>query len=123
MIMNWIYLIEGSQILDQLNWIVIVVGIGIILLSLLFVSWFITYIIKIILNLIPGKSARKKGTEPVVVQTADTTESDEVNAAIAMTIYLYFNELHDVESGVVTIKRISRHYSPWNSKLYHMRNL
>ena len=59
MIMNWIYLIEGSQILDQLNWIVIVVGIGIILLSLLFVSWFITYIIKIILNLIPGKSARK----------------------------------------------------------------
>ena len=71
----------------------------------------------------PGKSARKKGTEPVVVQTADTTESDEVNAAIAMTIYLYFNELHDVESGVVTIKRISRHYSPWNSKLYHMRNL
>jgi hypothetical protein len=40
-----------------------------------------------------------------------------------MTIYLYFNELHDVESGVVTIKRISRHYSPWNSKLYHMRNL
>ena len=50
MIMNWIYLIEGSQILDQLNWIVIVVGIGIILLSLLFVYWFIKYIIKIILN-------------------------------------------------------------------------
>jgi hypothetical protein len=75
MIMTWIYLIEGSQILDQLNWIVIVVGIGIILLSLLFVYWSIKYIIKIILNLIPGKSARKKGTEPVVVQNSRYNKS------------------------------------------------
>lgn len=51
------------------------------------------------------------------------TEPGEVSAAVAMALYLHFGEMHDVESGVVTIKRISKLYSPWSSKLYHMRNL
>ena len=50
-------------------------------------------------------------------------QSGEVNAAIAMALYSYFNELHDVESGVITIRRVSKNYSPWSSKLYNMKNL
>lgn len=45
-----------------------------------------------------------------------------VNAAIAMALYLHFNEMHDEESNVITIQRVSKTYSPWSSKIYNMRN-
>jgi hypothetical protein len=44
--------------------------------------------------------------------------SGEVNAAISTALHLYFNELHDEESDVMTIKKISKRYSPWSSKIY-----
>jgi Na+-transporting methylmalonyl-CoA/oxaloacetate decarboxylase gamma subunit len=123
MIMNWIYLTEGAAALDSLTWTIVVVGIGIVFLSLLLVYWFFRYVLTFILNFKLKSFARKKGIHPAEVQTARTIQSGEVNAAIAMAIYSYFNELHDVESGVMTIKRVSRHYSPWSSKLYNMKNL
>ncbi|MCF8302667.1 MAG: OadG family protein [Bacteroidales bacterium] len=42
----------------------------------------------------------------------------EVSAAISAALYLYFNELHDEESNIMTIKKISKRYSPWSSKIY-----
>ncbi len=48
--------------------------------------------------------------------------SGEVNAAIAAAIYLYKIELHDYEEKVLTISKVSRTYSPWNSKIYGLRN-
>ncbi len=46
----------------------------------------------------------------------------EESAAIAMALHMYFNEQHDEENGVMTIKRIERRYSPWNSKIYSLNN-
>ncbi len=42
------------------------------------------------------------------------------NAAIALALHLYFSELHDEEQTVMTIKKISKTYSPWSSKIYGM---
>lgn len=47
--------------------------------------------------------------------------SGEVNAAIAMALYLYQNEMHDYENTVLTIHKVSRNYSPWSSKIYTLR--
>jgi hypothetical protein len=47
----------------------------------------------------------------------------EVNAAIAMALYLYQNDLHDFENAVLTMQRVSRTYSPWSSKIYSLRKL
>ena len=52
----------------------------------------------------------------------DVKITGEVNAAIGMALFLYLNELHDRESGVLTIKKISRRYSPWSSKIYGLRH-
>ena len=123
MIMNWIHLAAAAAALDSLTWTIVVVGIGIVFLSLLTVYWFFRYILTFILNFRFRSFARKKGIDPAEALTAKTIQSGEENAAIAMALYQYFNELHDVESGVVTIKRVSRHYSPWSSKLYNMKNL
>ncbi len=43
-------------------------------------------------------------------------------AAISMALHLFMNDMHDEESNVITIKRIERRYSPWNSKIYGLNN-
>jgi len=44
----------------------------------------------------------------------------EIATAIAMAIYLS-RDLHDNESDILTIKKVSKTYSPWNSKIYGIR--
>ncbi len=51
------------------------------------------------------------------------TLTGEATAAIAMALHLYYNGIHDEEPTQVTIKKVERKYSPWNSKLYGMNNL
>ncbi len=109
--------------LEPITWTIVVVGIGIVFLSLLTVYLFFRYVLTYILNFRLRSFARKKGIDPAEFHTVKTIQSGEVNAAIAMALYSYFNEIHDVESGVITIKRVSRNYSPWSSKLYNMKNL
>ncbi len=40
------------------------------------------------------------------------------NAAIAAAIHLYFSQLHDEESTLMTIKKVKKDYTPWSSKIY-----
>jgi hypothetical protein len=51
-----------------------------------------------------------------------TERSGEIYAAIAMAIY-EATELHDEENTILTIKNTARSYSPWNSKIYTLREL
>lgn len=48
---------------------------------------------------------------------------EEVNAAIAMALFLYENDLHDHENTVLTLQKVSRTYSPWSSKIYTLTKL
>lgn len=41
-----------------------------------------------------------------------------VTAAISLALHLYFDEMHDEESNIVTIKKVRKAYSPWSSKIY-----
>ncbi len=49
--------------------------------------------------------------------------SADQSAAIAMALHLYYTDVHDEESHVMTIKNVERRYSPWNSKIYGINNL
>ena len=49
-----------------------------------------------------------------------TKESNEIYAAIAMAIFSS-TEYHDKENAILTIKRTPNNYSPWNSKIYTLR--
>jgi len=118
-----ILLSSAAAELEPLTWTIVIVGIGIVFIALLLVYLFFRYLLTYILNFRFRSFARKKGIDPAEMHTAKTIQSGEVNAAIAMALYSYFNELHDVESGVITIRRVSKNYSPWSSKLYNMNNL
>ncbi len=48
---------------------------------------------------------------------------EEQIAAIAMALAQYQREEHDRESTILTINRVARAYSPWNSKIYGLRQI
>jgi glutaconyl-CoA/methylmalonyl-CoA decarboxylase subunit delta len=70
-----------------------------------------------------SKSQRKKksGIEVQEKKVEQNTSGDE-NAAICTALYLYFTELHDEEKYVITVKKVSKTYSPWSSKIYGVMN-
>jgi len=46
---------------------------------------------------------------------------EETAAAIALAIHMYKTDLHDQESFTITLKKVSKIYSPWSSKIYTLR--
>lgn len=45
----------------------------------------------------------------------------EVIAAISLALSEYFADKHDIEDTHLTIRRLQKSYSPWNSKIYNLR--
>ncbi|MFP4065432.1 MAG: OadG family protein [Bacteroidales bacterium] len=66
-------------------------------------------------------AAKEPAEETIPPAEADLT--GEINAAIGAAIHLYRSELHDFEDTVLTMKKVSKTYSPWSSKIYGLRNL
>jgi phosphate starvation-inducible protein PhoH len=87
-----------------------------IALLLLYIVFFnLTKLIQVKLR----RVLRKEGA--IDKEKKDISIPGEVNAAIAMALHLYFQELHDEESAILTINRASKIYSPWSSKIYGLR--
>lgn len=101
--------------------IVIVLAGQIIVVSVLFLLYrFYNYSIPALRKYFrKEKSVNKTGVNN---NSDQPVKEGEVKAAIAMALYLHFNEMHDEESNVITIQRVSKTYSPWSSKIYNMRN-
>lgn len=66
------------------------------------------------------KKLREK-TKQEVISDDDFHISGDVSAAISMALHMFFDDMHDVESNVITIKRVRKTYSPWSSKIYGLR--
>jgi len=62
----------------------------------------------------------KKSIKSSTVDNGEVLDADIV--AIAMALHFFYDEAHDNESNVITIKRIERRYSPWSSKIYGVIN-
>lgn len=105
---------------DSTTWTITILGWLIVFAALLFLVGIFLLVPKVI-NWGVKRSLRVKGKTAEI--TNDQLEiSGETNAVIATALYMYFNEMHDEESNVITIKQVRRRYSPWSSKLYGMNN-
>ncbi len=108
-----------------------IVGFGIVMVFILLVLLVIVLSLfsKIIAPTV--KVPKKKAISPEVATTTveNIVEYDEEHlsandsAAIAMALHLYYAEVHDDESAIITIKTVERRYSPWSSKIYGINNL
>lgn len=95
---------------------VTVVGYGIVFMALVFMYFVYTLMPKVINMNIRQKLRRQGKHREAEVKSLEIP--GEVNAAISVALHLYFNEMHDEESNVMTIKKVSKRYSPWSSKIY-----
>ncbi len=105
--------------------IIVVVGYVIVFTSL-FILWIVFYNLPRILNIrqsIKRIFSKPEPTPEVTVQETTGAElTGEETAAISAAIFLFVEELHDTENTVLTIQKISKRYSPWNSKIYNVTN-
>jgi hypothetical protein len=69
---------------------------------------------------IRAKNAKAAKVTKLLGITKEVPTADIV--AIAMALHFFYDEVHDNESNVITIKRIERRYSPWSSKIYGINN-
>jgi len=79
-----------------------------------------------------GLFKKKKAAEAVesceMQETGAVRETQKVQfgeelAAIAMALYQYSEDLHDIENTIITINRQATFYSPWSSKIYGLRQI
>ncbi len=89
-------------------------------LILLFIIFYnIPKLYKLQLRKAMKKMGRRKGED----EECCVDISGQTSAAISLAMYLYFNESHDNEDMVMTIKKVSKGYSPWSSKIYGLNNV
>ena len=98
--------------------IITVLGYSIVFLALLLLFFTLVNVSKLLkLNL--RKRLLKAGKH--TSEDNELSISGETIAAISTSILLHFQEAHDFENTVITIKKVQSVYSPWNSKLYGLR--
>lgn len=93
----------------------------IVLFALIVLSLLFLFFGKLFAKNQSKKKSEAKGETPSADE--DDHDSGEVIAAIAMALDEHFNSKHDLEDTVLTIRRMKRAYSPWNSKIYNMREV
>ncbi|MEA2042772.1 MAG: OadG family protein [Bacteroidota bacterium] len=104
--------------MDSLNITIAIVG-YVIVFSALVLLYLIFQSIPKLLNMNFRKRMRQKGEE---CEDCETYIPAEVSVAIGMALYMNFNAAHDIESTKMTIKKVSKTYSPWSSKIYGLNN-
>ena len=98
----------------------IVIGALVILSILFFIfgnisSWFISRKKK--------QTVKTNANKTLENSSNETPDSGEVIAAISAALTQHFGTDHDMQDTILTIRRMKKSYSPWNSKIYNMRQL
>jgi len=101
-------------------------GMAIMAMCIVFTALLVLCICFMIINKIGAKISRinkaKAHTEKNLTSRDVEHDSGEEIAAIVMALHEHLNT-HDTESTVLTINKVKRAYSPWNSKIYGLREL
>jgi Na+-transporting methylmalonyl-CoA/oxaloacetate decarboxylase gamma subunit len=98
--------------------LITVAGYVVVFLSLLLLFVIFTNLTKVLRMNIKKKLQEAGKTE---VKEEELSISGETTAAIGMALYLHYQEVHDFENTVITMKRVQKAYSPWSSKIYGLR--
>ena len=124
--MNTLYLslLAIQEGLQTKGWVVTISGFFIVVIALIVLYLVFSGLLKL-LNMdwkaIFKKDKKEDKVEVVGDKNIETKTDDDVMAAIALALSLSV-EVHDEESGILTIKRVERRNSPWCAKIYGMKN-
>jgi len=107
------------SLVDHYAVVITIVGYSIVLISLALMAYVFTRLHTFQDYLLKRKKEKEGGGETEAPKGKITGEE---NAAIAGALFLFFSELHDEEKYVMTIRKVSKVYSPWSSKIYGIWN-
>ncbi len=114
------YSIADFSQIDSFATAIAVVGYLVVFIALVLL-YLVFYNLPLLLSINLTRLFGKKKENKSGLKKNELRITGEVNAAIGLALYLYMNEIHDEESGVITIKKIYKRYSPWSSKIYGLR--
>ena len=101
------------------------VGLTFITISIAFLLLIIIYLSFLQISVRIKRNVRKNALikEGKLDEASQMPEdaTGDVYAVIGLALHMYISELHDYEEAVLTINKVSRIYSPWNSKIYSLR--
>ena len=111
---------------DPSGIVLTVTNIGVVTIALTLLFFVFKY-----MGRIHVRAASTKKSEPMSIDSNGNNKSingkkqravtnDEL-AVIAIALYKYSKSLHDNEELMLTINKVSKAYSPWNSKIYGLR--
>jgi glutaconyl-CoA/methylmalonyl-CoA decarboxylase subunit delta len=112
------FTILGMSSITSFDIMISILGYVVVFIALLMLHLFFFFLPKILYarwKRIRIRTKRNTGNENEAIVSGEET------AAIAMALHLFL-EVHDEESGLLTINRESKPYSPWSSKIYAVRN-
>ena len=105
------------------DWVVTVGGFLIVITALVVLFCIFTGFSKLVNHdFKKAKKEKKTTTVPSTSTAAGWKVDDDLAVVIGLALSLS-KDVHDEESGFVTIKRVERRYSPWSSKIYGLNGL
>ena len=105
------------------DWVVTIGGFLIVITALVILFLIFTGFSKLVNHdFKKSKKTTNTTTQPSTSTAAGWKVDDELAAVIGLALALA-KDVHDEESGLVTIKRVERRYSPWSSKIYGLNGL
>ena len=102
------------------------IAMAVIAMSIVFTSLLLLYLtFKYIAKLynIDRKKLFRKRQPGIEIKEEDEEIPGETLAAISLTLHLYHQQMQGLEDAVMTIKKASKAYSPWSSKIYGLRRI
>lgn len=114
---------ENARVNDSWGGAITLIAMIIVLGCLIILSVLFLGFGKISSKLLTKKKLQAKGISKEEAADAGHLDlvSGEVIAAIAAALNEHFAHDHDMEDTVLTIRRLRKAYSPWNSKIYNLR--
>jgi glutaconyl-CoA/methylmalonyl-CoA decarboxylase subunit delta len=119
--MEKMYIILAASGIYSFALTLVLVGVVVVFMALA--------LLVVILNNIPlignflSRLIRARLKKPKISEVRGEHIPAQVSAAVSAAIYLYLDEIHDKESRVMTIRKVSKTYSPWSSKIYGLNIL
>ena len=105
------------------DWVVTVGGFCIVITALVVLFCIFTGFSKLVNHdFKKGKNEKKVSEVPNTSTAAGWKVDDDLAVVIGLALALA-KDVHDEESGFVTIQRVERRYSPWSSKIYGLNGL
>lgn len=109
---------------DSFGGAITIIAMGIVVAALALLSLLFLIFGKISSWMITSKKKRAHGVNDETAEDHhNELDSGETIAAIGMALAEHFGQTHDMEDAILTIRRMKKSYSPWNSKIYNMRSI